>query len=239
MPRVCSTMLRPQFLQTSSRMAASLRSGVGIAPPAQLWGEPMRSCMRSSFPHSPFAPARKCLRRGSESRDSLCVQALESKSVPRLEDTNPVTYDDATDKWSVKMLYDGDCPLCMREVDMLRERNRIYRAIKFVDISAPDYSPEENAGVDFATAMGRIHAILPDGTILYDIMAFKKLYEEVGLGWVYAFTRNQPLAKIADAIYSIWARYRLPITGRPPLVQILEERKRKEEECSRDNCRVD
>ncbi|MQI72041.1 DUF393 domain-containing protein, partial [Escherichia coli] len=28
--------------------------------------------------------------------------------------------------WKIKMLYDGECPLCMREVNMLRKRNKSY-----------------------------------------------------------------------------------------------------------------
>lgn len=34
---------------------------------------------------------------------------------------------------------------------MLRERNKAYETIEFVDISSDDYSPEENQGIDFAT----------------------------------------------------------------------------------------
>ena len=34
---------------------------------------------------------------------------------------------------------------------MLRERNKSYGTIKFVDISSEDYSPEENQGLDFET----------------------------------------------------------------------------------------
>lgn len=142
--------------------------------------------------------------------------------------------------WTIKMLYDGDCPLCMREVNMLRERNKAYGTIKFVDISADNYLAEENFGIDFATAMARIHAILPDGTILQDIAAFQRLYEEVGLGWVYSFTKIKPVARIADAVYSVWAKYRLPITGRPPLIEILEARRSKAEaECKSDRCQLD
>ncbi|RRT45894.1 hypothetical protein BHM03_00059368 [Ensete ventricosum] len=61
------------------------------------------------------------------------------------EDTCP------SNTWKIKMLYDGDCPLCMREVNFLRERNRSYGAINFVDISSKDYSPEENQGLDYET----------------------------------------------------------------------------------------
>ncbi|PIA62212.1 hypothetical protein AQUCO_00200303v1 [Aquilegia coerulea] len=53
--------------------------------------------------------------------------------------------------WKIKMLYDGECPLCLKEVNMLKERNKSYRTIKFVDISSDDYSPEENQGLDYET----------------------------------------------------------------------------------------
>lgn len=64
------------------------------------------------------------------------------------------------------MLYDGDCPLCMREVDFLRRRDAAANRIDFVDIASPAYSPEQNADLDFETVMGEIHALLPDGTIV-------------------------------------------------------------------------
>ncbi|XP_073159051.1 uncharacterized protein At5g50100, chloroplastic [Henckelia pumila] len=137
----------------------------------------------------------------------------------------------STENWKVKMLYDGECPLCMREVNMLLERNRSYGAIKFVDISSDMYRAEDNQGLDYKTAMGRIHAILSDGTVVTDVEAFRKLYEAVGLGWVYAITKYEPISSIADAIYGVWAKYRLPITGRPPLEQVLEARKKKNELC--------
>ncbi|XP_038679333.1 uncharacterized protein At5g50100, chloroplastic isoform X2 [Tripterygium wilfordii] len=94
--------------------------------------------------------------------------------------------------WKIKMLYDGDCPLCMREVNMLRERNKDFGSIKFVDISSEEYSPEENQGLGYETVMGRIHAILSDGTVVTDVEAFRRLYEQVGLGWVYAITKYEP-----------------------------------------------
>ena len=58
---------------------------------------------------------------------------------------------------------------------MLQERNKIYGTIKIFDISSNDYSPEENAGLDYKTVMASIHAILYDGTVLIDIAAFKKV----------------------------------------------------------------
>ncbi|KAJ3688813.1 hypothetical protein LUZ61_017977 [Rhynchospora tenuis] len=141
--------------------------------------------------------------------------------------------------WKVKMLYDGDCPLCMREVNMLKERNKTFEAIKFVDISSKDYSPQENQGLEYETVMGRIHAIMSDGTVVTDVEAFRKLYEAVGLGWVYAVTKYEPVASVANAIYGVWAKYRMQITGRPPLEVVIENRRKLAEGCSDDkNCKI-
>ena len=52
-------------------------------------------------------------------------------------------------EWEIKMLYDGDCPLCMREVNMLRKRDQGQNKISFVDISSQDYSPGNNAGITY------------------------------------------------------------------------------------------
>ena len=52
-------------------------------------------------------------------------------------------------RWQLRMLYDGDCPLCMREVNMLRRRDAEQGRIDFVDIASPDYSPRDNAGITY------------------------------------------------------------------------------------------
>ncbi|KAL4858926.1 hypothetical protein ACK3TF_001297 [Chlorella vulgaris] len=127
--------------------------------------------------------------------------------------------------WAIKMLYDGDCPLCMREVDMLRRRDASQGRIAFVDVAAPDYDPAQHGGISFEAAMERIHAVEADGTILTDVEVFRRLYEEVGLGWVYAVTKQPWALNLANKLYSVWAKYRLPITGRPDLQQVLEQKK--------------
>ena len=43
----------------------------------------------------------------------------------------------------------GDCPLCMREVNMLMRRDSEKGRIAFVDIASPDYDPKQNANISF------------------------------------------------------------------------------------------
>ncbi|GAQ86876.1 hypothetical protein KFL_003170150 [Klebsormidium nitens] len=146
------------------------------------------------------------------------------------------------EKWEIKMLYDGECPLCMREVDMLRKRDAGSGKINFVDIASDSYDPSENANIDFEAAMGRIHGIQRDGTVVTNVEAFRKFYEAVGLGWVYAITKNKAVLKAADAVYDVWAKYRMQVTGRPPIEQVLEEKRKRQEQlkgASKDRCRMD
>lgn len=70
--------------------------------------------------------------------------------------------------------------------------------------------------------MERIHAILPDGTIVRDVEVFRRLYEAVGLGWVYAITKNPSVLAGANAVYGVWAKYRTQITGREAMEVILQ-----------------
>ena len=126
------------------------------------------------------------------------------------------------------LLYDGGCPLCVREVRFLERRDQRRHPnrpqLAFVDIDATDYDPAFHGGIDYATAMGRIHALADDGTVLQDVAVFRRAYELIGLGWLYAPTRWPLIGPLADALYRLWAGARLAITGRPPLEQLCRAR---------------
>ena len=140
--------------------------------------------------------------------------------------------------WRIKLLYDGDCPLCVREVNFLTKKDRGRGIVNFVDIADINYSPQANANIDFATAMGRIHAILPDGTVIKNVEVFRRVYEELGMGWIYAVTRLPVIGAIADKAYGIWADWRLKLTGRPDLEAVIAERKAKMKADS-GRCQID
>ena len=126
------------------------------------------------------------------------------------------------------VLYDGACPLCCREVRLLRQRDRQHNGeqlrLAFVDIDAADYTPGDHAGIDYRQAMGRIHAIRADGTVVSDLAVFRQAYALVGLGWLLAPSGWHGLSRLADAAYRLWARWRLPFTGRGTLEQVCQQR---------------
>lgn len=114
--------------------------------------------------------------------------------------------------WQIKVLYDGDCPLCMREIRFLRARDHAGR-ISFEDIAAPGFDPARY-GLGRRDVMARIHGVLPDGRLVEGVEVFRRLYEQVGLGWLLAPTRWPVLRPLFDAAYRAFARNRLRITGR-------------------------
>ena len=123
------------------------------------------------------------------------------------------------------LLFDGGCPLCVREVRFLERRDRV-RRIRFVDIDAVDYNPADHGGIAYREAMGRIHAIAADGTVLRDVAVFREAYRLIGLGWLYAPTRWPLIGAVVDRIYAIWAARRLQLTGRPDLDVLCADRGR-------------
>ena len=122
------------------------------------------------------------------------------------------------------LLYDGGCPLCLREVTFLQRRDRRLHPseprLAFVDINRAEYNPAEHADISYRTAMGRIHAIAADGEVLRDVAVFRAAYQLIGLGWLYAPTAWPLLQPLANGLYGIWARWRLRLTGRPNLDQL-------------------
>lgn len=115
--------------------------------------------------------------------------------------------------WQIEVLYDGQCPLCSREIRFLEARDRGRGRVRFEDISAPGFDPAAY-GLDAESVMARIHGVLPDGTVVQGLEVFRRAYAAVGLGWLLAPTRWPGLRSLAERAYRIFARNRLRWTGR-------------------------
>ncbi|KAI4326682.1 hypothetical protein MLD38_031970 [Melastoma candidum] len=48
---------------------------------------------------------------------ALCVMAVST--VEQVASKMDQELEESPEKWAIKMLYDGDCPICVREVNML------------------------------------------------------------------------------------------------------------------------
>ena len=115
--------------------------------------------------------------------------------------------------WRIRVLYDGDCPLCSREIRFLERRDRGRGRIQFENIAEPTFDPRAY-GLEAREVMARIHGVLPDGTVVAGMEVFRRAYAAVGFGWLMAPTRWPGLRRLADLAYRIFARNRLRLTGR-------------------------
>ena len=116
-------------------------------------------------------------------------------------------------------LFDGGCPLCLRETNFLKSKDESNK-IDFVDINNVNYNPILFKDISYAEAMSNLHGILENGNIIkgLDVLAYS--YGLIGLGWVYYPLKIEFLAPVLRLFYKYWAKYRLKITGRSNLEKL-------------------
>ena len=112
-------------------------------------------------------------------------------------------------EWRFKLLYDGECPFCRREVRWLQQLNR-HGHLAFEDVSSPEFDPEPFR-VSREQLLGVIHGVFPDGRIVRKVEVFRQAYRAVGLGWLLAPTGWPVLRLVFDGLYSHFAHYRIPL----------------------------
>ena len=112
----------------------------------------------------------------------------------------------------IEVFFDGGCPLCRREIDFLRRRDRRDK-IRFTDISSPDFQGAA-VGMTDEALMAQMHGRLPDGTWLRGVEVFRRMYAAVGFGPLVFLSRAPLISQLLDGAYAVFARNRLRFTGR-------------------------
>ena len=110
-------------------------------------------------------------------------------------------------EWRFRILYDGECPFCRREVRWLQRWNRKCR-LEFEDITSPGFSAAQY-GKTPKELLGVIHGVFPDGHIVSGVEVFRQAYRAVGLGWLLAPTAWPVLRPVFDRLYVLFARHRV------------------------------
>lgn len=115
--------------------------------------------------------------------------------------------------WEIEVFFDGDCPLCAKEIGMLRWLDRGRGKIRCTDIAAPGFDSAA-LGLTFDELMDRIHGRLADGQLIEGVEVFRRLYSAVGFRWLVAPTRLPGIRQLLDWGYHGFAKHRLKLTGR-------------------------
>src|SRR4026209_2956895 len=105
--------------------------------------------------------------------------------------------------WRFKLLYDGECPFCIREVRWLQRRDRDHR-LAFEDISSPQFDPSQ-FGMTRRELVDFIHGAFPDGRIVRGVEVFRQVCRAIGLGWLVAPPGWAVLSRIFDGLYRLFA----------------------------------
>lgn len=84
-------------------------------------------------------------------------------------------------QWPLTLFYDGECPLCLREIRMFQRRNQAGQ-LHLLDIAAPDTEPLP--GLTRQEMLDCLHARFHDGQRVTGIDATYWSYRAVGLGWL-------------------------------------------------------
>lgn len=108
-------------------------------------------------------------------------------------------------KWPLTLYFDGECPLCAREIKILRARASPDR-LHFVDISHPAFDAES---VDFTIAQmeSSLHARFDDGAWVTGLDATLWSWRAAGLGiWAapLSWRLTRPLFNLGYRLFCRW-----------------------------------
>ena len=106
------------------------------------------------------------------------------------------------------LLYDGECPLCRREIEWFCRRDP--EAMHVVDISLDGFD-SNTYGLASDDVHRELHGIKPDGTITVGMDSVREAYRVIGLGFMVSFTAYWPFRPITDWMYRRFAANRLQI----------------------------
>lgn len=108
--------------------------------------------------------------------------------------------------WPLTLYYDGDCPLCAREINLLRRR-AAPEQLQLVDISVAPFDAAA-LGLAHKTLQDLLHARFADGQWVTGLDATLWSWRAAGLGrWAVPLTWR-PLRPLLELGYRLFCRLR-------------------------------
>ncbi|MFP6850265.1 MAG: DUF393 domain-containing protein [Pseudomonas sp.] len=105
-------------------------------------------------------------------------------------------------RWPLTLYYDGDCPLCAREIQLLRRHANVQR-LCLVDISLNDFHPS-SIGYTKQALQDRLHARFADGQWVTGLDATLWSWRAADLGrWAVPLTWK-PLRPLFELGYRLF-----------------------------------
>jgi predicted DCC family thiol-disulfide oxidoreductase YuxK len=117
-----------------------------------------------------------------------------------------------TEAPELTMYYDGQCPLCVAEVEFLQSRNT-QGQLAFVDVTQAGF---EAAGhhISCEAAMAQIHGRTADGQVLVGVPVFATAYRLAKLPVLAWLLSRRWLMPVLQPAYVLFAKHRQSISRR-------------------------
>jgi len=114
--------------------------------------------------------------------------------------------------YPLTVYFDGECPICRREIDLMKIFNRRER-LQFIDFSTSSYRPTDH-GLNQCDLGRVIHARWSDGSLISGVEVFREMWEAIGLAFLARFTRLSIINNLLIKAYAWFAKNRLWLTRR-------------------------
>ena len=102
--------------------------------------------------------------------------------------------------------FDGACPLCVREIGMLRRLDKNQR-LSFEDVSPPGAA--ESCPLPQAVMLARFHVRRSDGVLVDGAEAFLAAYAQLpGLSWLGRAGRSRLVCAVLNRLYGGFLKVR-------------------------------
>jgi hypothetical protein len=110
------------------------------------------------------------------------------------------------------LFYDGQCPLCVAEIEFLQSRSTKDQ-LAFVDVTKSGF---EAAGhqISCEAAMAQIHGRTADGQVLVGVPVFAKAYRLAKLPFLAWLLSRRWLMPVLQPAYVLFAKHRQAISRR-------------------------
>ena len=103
-----------------------------------------------------------------------------------------------------EVFYDGKCPLCRREIEMIRRKDKHSR-LRLTDIAAEEFEPTD---VPLQELMEVIHGRNPDESYVKGIEVFRQIYSRIGFEFLVKLSKLPLVGKLLDWAYHLFAKVR-------------------------------
>jgi predicted DCC family thiol-disulfide oxidoreductase YuxK len=113
----------------------------------------------------------------------------------------------------IQAFYDGDCSVCSQEVEWLHEHDADGR-IQFVDIAAPGFDADRDAGIPIVRVQDCIQVRLATGEIIEGAAALRHLYGTVSSPRLTRVTHVPLISPVLELGYRLFAKNRQMLARR-------------------------